>query len=220
MNIFDIVGPIMIGPSSSHTAGAARIGKVARTLLGKGKPVSADILLHGSFAKTYKGHGTDKALIGGILGMSPSDIRIRNSFEIAEEMELAVTFTPGEIDNAHPNTVLILLKDANGNSVSVQGASVGGGNILINKINDMEVEFTGQYTTLIVIHKDMPGMISDVTNIIARKGVNIGNFKLRRNQKGGEAVMIIEIDGEVDDSLNEQIKKFPNIIESTMLKPN
>lgn len=219
MNVFDIIGPVMIGPSSSHTAGAARIGKFARTILGE-KPVLAEILLSGSFAKTYKGHGTDKALIAGILGMTPDDPRIRTSPEIAEEEGLSVHFTPGEIEDAHPNTVLITLTGEEGKSISVQGASVGGGNILINQINGMVVDISGDSMALIVTHRDVPGMIADVTNILARRSVNICGFKLRRNEKGGIAVMVIEIDGDCGDDVNEIIKRFPNIIDSTMIRPN
>ena len=151
MNVFDIVGPVMIGPSSSHTAGAARIGLIARALLGA-PAVTADIRLHGSFAKTYRGHGTDKALVAGILGMKPDDARLRDSLTLAQKAGLAITIMPAALENAHPNTALITLTDAQGHTVSVQGASVGGGNILVTRVNGMAVEITGQYTTL-----DVPG---------------------------------------------------------------
>lgn len=218
MNVFDIIGPVMIGPSSSHTAGAARIGKISRTLLGD-EPACAHILFHGSFAKTYKGHGTDKAIVGGILGMLPDDERIRTSLELAPQLGLEVQFDTGEIDGAHPNTALVTLTGKNGGHVEVEGASVGGGNIIIHKINGTEVEFTGQNTTLIVSHQDIPGMIADVTNLLARRGVNICNFKLRRHEKGGIAVMVIETDDTVSDELNERIRRFPSIVESTLIRP-
>lgn len=217
MDAFDIIGPIMIGPSSSHTAGAVRIGKYAGSILGK-KAVKADIYFSGSFSKTYKGHGTDKAIIAGILGMETDDTRIRNSIEIATESGLDFQFHEVEIDGAHPNTALVVLVAEDGKKVSVQGASIGGGNIIITKINDTEVSISGKATTIIVHHRDVPGMISDVTNILARRGVNIGRFELRRSQKGGIAVMIIEIDGNVDDSVNEAISNFPNVTASTILK--
>lgn len=218
MNVFDIVGPIMIGPSSSHTAGAARIGLVARALLGA-QPVSAQIFLHGSFAKTYRGHGTDKALVAGILGMKPDDMRLRDSLTLAKEAGMSVTITPTTIENAHPNTALIVLTDAAGRTVRVQGASVGGGNILVTRVNEMAVEITGQDTTLIVLHRDAPGTIAAVTEEMGQHGVNICNFRLSRVQKGGMAVMTIEVDGSLDASVNAQIEKLPNVISSTLLAP-
>ena len=194
MNVFDILGPVMIGPSSSHTAGAARIGRITLALLGA-PAVKADIFLHGSFAKTYKGHGTDKALIAGIMGMSTDDSRIRRAPELAREQGLAVTITTGDIDGAHPNTARVALTDADGNRVSLLGSSIGGGNILVTEVNGMEVSITGQHTTLIVLHRDAPGTIAAVTEVMAEAGVNICNFRLSRQQKGGDAVMTIEIDG-------------------------
>ena len=219
MNVFDIVGPVMIGPSSSHTAGAVRIGRVARALLGC-EPASAQILLHGSFAKTYKGHGTDKALIAGIMGMATDDERIRFSPRLAEEAGLSVSILPTEIDGAHPNTALITLTDATGRTVSVQGASVGGGNILVTKVNGMEVYISGQYNTLIVLHQDTPGIIAAVTELLAESQVNICNFRLSRQKKGGVAVMTIEMDGGLDPALNGRIEALPHILSSTMLLAN
>lgn len=219
MNVFDIIGPVMIGPSSSHTAGAARIGYMAGKLLGS-PPVSAEITLHGSFAKTYRGHGTDKALIAGIMGMRPDDERIRRSPEPAKEAGIAVKISTDYIENAHPNTARILLTDRSGCQVSVQGASVGGGNILITRVNGMEVEITGQYPTLIVLHRDAPGTIAEVTNYLGDRGVNICNFRLSRESRGGTAVMTIEMDSNAAKALNEEIQTFPNIIGSTLLQPN
>ena len=205
MNVFDILGPVMIGPSSSHTAGAARIGRITLALLGA-PAVKADIFLHGSFAKTYKGHGTDKALIAGIMGMSTDDSRIRRAPELAREQGLAVTITTGDIDGAHPNTARVALTDADGNRVSLLGSSIGGGNILVTEVNGMEVSITGQHTTLIVLHRDAPGTIAAVTEVMAEAGVNICNFRLSRQQKGGDAVMTIEIDGSFGPELNQKIK--------------
>lgn len=218
MNVFDIVGPVMVGPSSSHTAGAARIGLVARALLG-GEPVRADILLHGSFAKTWRGHGTDKALVAGILGLAPQDERLRESLTLAEAAGLAVALREGELENAHPNTARITLTDAAGRTVSVQGASVGGGNILITRVNGMEVAVTGQYTALIVLHRDAPGTIAAVTEELGAHGVNICNFRLSRSEKGGAAVMTIEMDGSPEASLNDRVAGLPNVVSSTMLRP-
>ena len=217
LQVFDILGPIMIGPSSSHTAGAVRIGKYARSVLGK-TPVKAVIRFSGSFAKTYKGHGTDKAVIAGILGMDTEDSRIRNSMQIATEEGLDFTFIEEDIDGAHPNTAEITLTDADGRSALIQGASIGGGNIVINKINDTEVSISGKSDTLVIPHDDVPGMIAVVTNILAEKGVNVHGFSLGRDRKGGIAVMTIEIDGDIDESINEAIMECPNIHASTILK--
>ena len=217
MDVFDIIGPIMIGPSSSHTAGAARIGKYALNILGA-KPVKADIYFSGSFAKTYKGHGTDKAIVAGILGMDTDDPGIKYSFETAEHRGLEFAFHTGEIENAHPNTAFIVLTSESGKTVEVQGASVGGGNIVITKINGTEVEITGKFTTMIVLHRNIPGMISDVTRVLAQNGINIGKFDLRRNPRGGKGVMIIELDSDVPEYVNDEIKEMDNVIDSMLLK--
>jgi len=218
MNVFDIVGPIMVGPSSSHTAGAARLGLIARALLGS-PPVKAEILLHGSFAKTYRGHGTDKAIVAGVLGFQPDDIRLRDSLSIAQETGLSVTIGTIELDGAHPNTAQITLTNAAGRTVRVQGASIGGGNILVTEVNGLAVEISGQYTTLIVQHRDAPGTIAAVTEELSHRGVNICNFRLARRQKGGDAVMTIEMDGTPDTSLNDCVNGLPNVLSSTMLEP-
>ncbi len=219
MNVFDIIGPVMIGPSSSHTAGAVRIGFIAAALLGEA-PTQADILLHGSFAKTYKGHGTDKALIAGILGMQPDDARIRFSPQLAKEAGLAISLIPASIENAHPNTARITLRSASGKQISVQGASIGGGNINITQVNGLAVEISGQYVTFIVLHRDAPGTIAGVTELMAQRGTNICNFHLSREERGGVAVMTIEVDGRTDPAMNTALEKLPNVISSTMLIPN
>ncbi|MFQ7724916.1 MAG: L-serine ammonia-lyase, iron-sulfur-dependent subunit beta [Ruthenibacterium lactatiformans] len=216
MNVFDIVGPVMIGPSSSHTAGAARIGLIARALLGA-PAVTADIRLHGSFAKTYRGHGTDKALVAGILGMKPDDAR--RQFDACAEKPGWPSPSCRRFGKCTPNTALITLTDAQGHTVSVQGASVGGGNILVTRVNGMAVEITGQYTTLIVLHRDAPGTIAAVTEEMSRRGVNICNFRLSRAQKGGTAVMTIEVDGALEPDVNSCVEKLPNVLSSTMLAP-
>src|SRR5699024_8198195 len=143
--------------------------------------------LHGSFAKTYKGHGTDKAIIAGVMGMGPDDERIRRAPELAAAAGLEVSIETVELDGAHPNTARILLWDAAGRTVTVQGASVGGGNILIASVNGMEVQITGQCTSLIVLHRDAPGTIAAVTDVLAAHGANICNFRLARREKGGVA---------------------------------
>ena len=217
MNVFDIIGPIMIGPSSSHTAGAVRLGYVARKVLGE-TAVKAEIQLSGSFAQTYRGHGTDKALIAGILGMKSDDERIRTSLELAKEQGLEFSFREMSIPGAHPNTARIILTGESGVSVVVQGASVGGGNILVHDINGMEVSVTGQHNTLLILHHDKPGTIAAVTNFVAYSGVNIGNFRLARPRKGGEAVMTIEVDGELPENLISQLRILPNVINVVLIR--
>ena len=217
MDVFDIIGPVMIGPSSSHTAGACRIGKYARSILDE--PVKkADIYFSGSFAKTYQGHGTDKAIIAGLMGMDTDDLRIRNSLELAKQEGMEYAFYPTQIDDAHPNTALVKITGESGKTQEIEGASLGGGRISIRRINGTAVDITGDCTTLLVYHLDTPGMISVVTSILARNGVNIGKFELRRAVKGGEAVMVIEIDGEMDESINHTIANYPNVYQSILLK--
>lgn len=219
MNVFDIVGPVMIGPSSSHTAGAARIGKAARLLLGE-EPAAAGILFHGSFAKTYRGHGTDKAIIGGLLGFDPWDGRIRDSQTLAQKAGIQIQITTGTIDDAHPNTALITMTGKNGKSASLQGASVGGGNIQITRINGMDVNFSGQYPTLIVLHHDQPGVIAQVTAFVSQHRANIANFRLNRQEKGGLAIMTIEMDQTMDEASAEEIKAMPHVEDVILFKLN
>ena len=210
MNIFDIIGPVMIGPSSSHTAGAVRIGRVSLKILGE-QVAEADIGLTGSFAMTYKGHGTDKALIAGILDMKPDDDRIPNSLAIAEEQGLRYRFTRVRIANAHPNTASLRLTGVRGTVCTVQGASVGGGSILITKLNGMESVFNGEQNTLIIAHNDTPGVIASVASHLAVHGANIGNFRLSRPRKGELAIMTIEMDGGIEKAVVNELKSLPDI---------
>lgn len=211
MNIFDIIGPIMIGPSSSHTAGAARIGKTSATILAD-TPMQADIGLTGSFAQTCKGHGTDKALIGGILGFCPDDERIRNSMEIAGKQGLSFTFKNIHLPKAHPNTAVIHLAGKEGKECSIQGASVGGGAILISKVNGLDTFFTGEHETIIIPHRDEPGTIAAVTALVADSGINIGNFRLHRPGKGDEAMMTMEVDGAVKPDVVEKLCRLKHVV--------
>ena len=217
MNVFDIIGPVMIGPSSSHTAGAARLGSIAGEILGK-PAVRAEIGLCGSFAQTYRGHGTDKALIAGILGMKTDDPRIRTSLQIADEMGLEYHFSTISLPGAHPNTARITLYGADGSRISIVGASVGGGNILVSEINGMRAAVTSQCNTLVVLHQDKPGVIAAITNAMAESGLNIGNFQLSRPEKGGHAVMTIEVDGEIPDCLVETVRTLPNVINVVLIR--
>ena len=218
MNAFDIIGPVMIGPSSSHTAGAARIGRIARQLL-QDEPVAAQIVLYGSFAKTYKGHGTDKALIAGILGMEPDDARLRFSPQIAAGQGLDIQITTADLPDAHPNTAQLTLTGRSGAAVTVRGASVGGGNILIDTLDGMPVRISGQHPSLIVQHRDRPGVIAEVTDLLADRGVNICNFSLSRRQKGGVAVMTIEMDGGLDEALAARVRALPDVMLCVTLLP-
>lgn len=193
LDIFDILGPVMVGPSSSHTAGAVRIGNMVRALLGR-VPEEADIGLHGSFAETGQGHGTDRALVAGLLGMRPDNMDIPHSFEIAEERGMRVSFQKVQLRDAHPNTALLTVKDAEGKELMVQAASLGGGRIRVDKINGVDVNFTGDYNTLIVRHKDVAGELSRIANELTAGGVNIANMSLFRDRRGGDVLTVIETD--------------------------
>ena len=216
MDLFDILGPVMIGPSSSHTAGAARIGRAARHLLGE-EPVSARIGLFGSFQKTYQGHGTDRAILGGLLDMPVDDARLRASRELAREAGLAYEFYPVRLKNAHPNSVLIDLKGALGGSISVQAASVGGGNIRIQYLDGLEVGFSGARTTLVIQHKDEPGAIAHVSRLVAHDHLNIATMRVFRSEAGGRAVMAIELDEKPSDELMRLMRLLPLVERVTLL---
>lgn len=208
---FDIVGPIMIGPSSSHTAGAARLGRIAGIIAGEKEISKVKFFLHGSFAKTYRGHGTDKALVAGILGMDPWDERLKNSFEIAEEKGLKYEFIETDLGIEHPNTVKFVITKKDGSEVAVLGSSVGGGNINISEIDGQRVDFDGNYPTLIIKHKDVPGMISKVSTVISEAGINIAFLKVYRKSKGLTAAMIFETDEIISENIFNKIKDVGNI---------
>lgn len=210
MNIFDIIGPIMVGPSSSHTAGAARIAAVTRKLLGEDVK-HAVIKLHGSFANTYKGHGTDRAIIGGLLGYKVDDPAIRDSFKHASEAGLTYSFETADLGDVHPNTALIVAEGASGKKIEVMGCSVGGGRIIIKRIDNFHVEFKGNYFTLVIEHRDKPGLIAAVTTVLGQNSINIAEMRVYRSYRGGSAVMIIETDQEICKSLIEQMKKLPGV---------
>lgn len=211
MNIFDILGPVMVGPSSSHTAGAVRIGRITRKLLND-RPVKAEILLHGSFAATGKGHGTDRALVAGLLRMKPEDIRIPKSFEIAGKEGLAFTFENVSLKNAHPNTALIRVEGESGKKVSVQASSLGGGRIMVNKLDGVEVNFSGENPTLIVHNMDRPGCVADVASALSRKTVNIATMQLYRDKRDGHAVMIMETDQPVPEISLRWLEQLEGIV--------
>ncbi len=216
MTIFDIMGPVMIGPSSSHTAGAARLGRVARRLLGC-QPARARILLHGSFAATGVGHGTDKALIAGLLDFRPDDGRLPNAFSLAREAGMAVELGKVNLQGAHPNTVLLELTAPDGRTLTVRGASLGGGRVRIEAIDGLECTFSGDLPTLIIRNEDRPGQVHEVTAVLSRQAVNIATMQLYRDMRGGLAVMVIESDQAIGDAVVEELRALDGIVRVTYL---
>lgn len=214
MNLFDIIGPVMVGPSSSHTAGAVKIGYVARRLLGE-KIVEAEILLFGSFLATGKGHGTDSALVAGILGMRTDDERIPDSIDIAKDQGMRISFGKADLSDAHPNSVVMNLVGENGRQLSIVGESVGGSLINIAKIDGLDANFSGEFPTLIVHNLDQPGHVAEVTSMLAHKSVNIATMQLYRSNRGGEAVMVIECDQEIPAESIEWLKKLEGVTKVT-----
>lgn len=217
MSLFDILGPVMVGPSSSHTAGAVRIGYIARTLLGC-RPISADIALHGSFAATGKGHGTDRALVAGLLGMKPDDMRIPDSFRVAKEQELVFSFEEVQIPGAHPNTVLLFLRGENGKELEVQASSIGGGRIMINKIDGIDVNCSGELPTLIIHNLDQPGLVAKVTTRLSEKNINVATMQIFRDKRGGFAVMVIETDQPIFKKNLSYLENIDGVVKVTYFK--
>lgn len=216
MDLFDIVGPIMVGPSSSHTAGAVRMGYVAGKLLGE--PIKkAEILLYGSFLATGEGHGTKKAIVAGLLGMQPDDYEIADSFEIAQKRGIEIVFGEARLEDAHPNTAVIRLEGAGEKSIEVQVSSIGGSRINIDKIDGINTNFSGEHPTLIVHNLDQPGHVSEVTSMLAHKGVNIAYMQLYRSNRGGEAVMVVECDQEIPREGIEWLEKVEGVKKVTYL---
>lgn len=216
MNLFEVIGPVMVGPSSSHTAGAVKIGYVARKLLGE--PVqAAQINLYGSFLATGTGHGTQKALVAGLLGMQPDDMRIPNSFALAEREGLTVQFGEMTAKEAHPNTAQLLLTGKSGRKLEVVGQSIGGSRIMIAQIDGIDTNFSGDYPTLIVHNLDQPGHVSEVTAMLAHKGVNIAFMSLYRAARGGNAVMVIECDQEIPAEGLDWLRRAEGIVKVTYL---
>lgn len=199
-SMFDVIGPRMIGPSSSHTAGAARLSKVARKIGGE-EITQVTFYLHGSFAKTYKGHGTDRALVAGIQGMEPNDENLRNAMEIALDKGISFEFIEADLGEVHPNTVKIVMKSMSGKTTEVIGSSVGGGNIKIFGVNGLDVEFTGEYPTLLIRHIDKPGAIAKVSLILSEYDINIAFMRVFRQSKGKDAFMIIETDNQINEEV-------------------
>lgn len=219
MNIFDIVGPVMVGPSSSHTAGAVKIGNVCAKLMGE-KIKSAEIYLHGSFAKTGKGHGTDKALVAGLMGMNCDDINIPHSFYMANEQGFDFTINTIDLGDAHPNSVKIVMHGERGARVEAVAASLGGGRIEVCGLDGVAVSFSGECPTLIVHNVDQPGYITEVTSVLGKQGINIATMQLYRKNRGGEAVMVIECDDEISKETRKQLAALEGILKVSYYSPN
>lgn len=215
MGIFDIIGPVMIGPSSSHTAGAARIGRMVREILGD-EIVSATITLYGSFAKTGHGHGTDKALVAGLMGYAPDSGTIRDALSIAEERGISIRFNVSEEDMGHPNVAEIFATGKAGKSVTVVGRSLGGGRVKITSIGGYPVEITCEEYTLLTRHNDVPGIVADVASVLAEEKVNISHMRVFRKGKGREAVMVIHTDQKIPGAVIEKIQNKNQNISSVL----
>ena len=220
MNIFDIIGPVMIGPSSSHTAGAVRLGRVANKLIDHRDLERVEITLSGSFARTYKGHGTDRALLAGIMGYHSYSTEIRDALQIASARGISYTFLREDIKDAHPNTARIHFFLRDGGDGVVQGASVGGGNIRVDQVNGMQVDFNGESNTILIMHHDKPGVIAAVTQLMHFEyaDLNISGFRLSRESRGGNAIMTIEIDGQPPEGLIPAIREIPHVTNAILIR--
>lgn len=219
ISVFDVIGPNMVGPSSSHTAGAAVIGALAHKMLAP--PLTrVEFTLYGSFAKTYRGHGTDRALLGGVMGFSPEDLRIRDSFAIAQERGVEYRFSCNETETEiHPNTVDVRLENAGGQVMTIRGDSLGGGKVRITRINGVEVDFTGEYSAVIVVQQDRPGVVAHITKAISDRGVNIAFMRLFRDEKGQTAYTIVESDQRLPQDIARVLRENPNIHDVMLVQP-
>lgn len=218
LSIFDVIGPNMIGPSSSHTAGAVSISLLARKMFPE--PIKrVTFTLYGSFAKTYKGHGTDRALLGGILGFSTDDERIRDAFTLAKEMGVAYEYVVDDrTPTNHPNTADIAIVGINGYELSVRGESIGGGKVRIVRINQIDVEFTGEYSTLIVQQTDKPGVVAHITQCLSNDHVNIAFMRLFREDKGATAYTVVESDEWIPEKILDEIKSNKHVHELMLIQ--
>ena len=216
MRLFDVLGPVMIGPSSSHTAGAAKIGYTAQKLLGE-LPAEADIGLYGSCATTGKGHGTDRALVAGLLGLRPDDPRLPDSFALAQKAGMKFIIHPVELRAAHPNTTVLTLKSRSGRTLTLKAASVGGGRIRVTEIDGVPADFGGDSNTLIIHNEDTPGCIAEVTTCLAMRRINIASMQVFRASTGGSAVMVLECDSHIPRPLEQQLSVLPGIRKVTCL---
>lgn len=205
VSLLDIIGPVMVGPSSSHTAGACRLGLIARALIG-GMPETAKVELHGSFARTGTGHGTDRAITGGLLGYAPDDVRLRDALEAAPAQGMAITFSNTKLrGDHHPNTARITVS-RQGRSVVLVGSSIGAGRIVVTAIDGFAVEVTGAYSTLVVVATDVPGIVAMVAKALAEHQVNLATIRVSRRQKGGDAIHVYELDHVPDPAALDAIQ--------------
>lgn len=218
ISIFDVLGPVMIGPSSSHTAGAAKLSKAARMIAG-GKISHISFGLHGSFAQTYKGHGTDKALVAGALGLEADDEHLADSFELAREIGMGFDFYETELENVHENTVKMTLTMEDGHTTQITGSSIGGGQILITQIDGYDMEISLQLPTIVIMQYDRKGIVTEVSGIMSEHDINIANMKLIRREKGEIACCIIETDEIIPSEVEDSIQKSKNIIYSRIVNP-
>ena len=214
-SVFDIIGPVMIGPSSSHTAGAARIGRIARNLFRR-EPKWATISFYGSFAKTYKGHGTDVAIVGGILDYDTYDERIIESINVAKKKGIKIKFQEEDAITDHPNTARIRMGDDQG-EIELVGISIGGGKVEIIELNGFELKLSGHHPAILVVHDDRFGAIASVSNIIAKHQLNIGHMDVSRKEKGQMALMTIEVDQPIDEAVINELTSLPNITQVTRI---
>ena len=219
ISVFDVLGPNMIGPSSSHTAGACAIAYLAQKMK-SGVLQEVEFTLYGSFAKTCRGHGTDRALLGGIMGFATDDVRIRDSFEIAEERGITFRFIPDEKEtDIHPNTVDIRMVNDSGAVMTVRGESLGGGKVKIVRINQVQVDFTGEYNAVIIIQKDRPGVAAHITRILSDRNVNIAFMRLFRQSRGEKAYTIVESDNRLPEDITEKLLENPNVQDVMLIQP-
>ena len=218
ISVFDVIGPNMIGPSSSHTAGALRIALMARRII-EGRITKVTFILYGSFARTYQGHGTDRALLGGIMGFSTEDKRIKDSFRLADQKGIQYEFVPDTVTaGVYPNTVEIIATSEDGRKVDIVGESIGGGNARLVRINGIKVDISGQLQTLVIMQKDVPGVIAHVSQCCYEAGVNIAFLNMYRENKNETAFSVIQVDGDVSDKLVEAIRPQPNILQVNLIK--
>lgn len=216
ISLFEVIGPNMVGPSSSHTAGAVSMALLARKLF-PAEIKKVEFTLYGSFAKTYRGHGTDRALLGGIMGFETDDLRIRDSLSIAKERNLAYHFSIGQdTGEEHPNTADIDMTGVNGERLFVRGVSIGGGKVKIVRLNQIDVDFTGEYSTLIISQIDRPGVVAHITKVLSEREVNIAFMRLFREEKGAKAFTVVESDERIPDDVVEQIRENP-LVSDVML---
>ena len=218
MSAFEILGPVMVGPSSSHTAGALRCARVAASLM-EGEIEHVSFTLHSSFAHTYHGHGTDRALVAGVLGMDTDDERIRDAFQVARDAGLDYAFELAEDDpRVHPNTVDIFMRDNRGDTCTVRGESLGGGRVRVSRINGVDVDISGEYDTLFVAHRDTPGVLAGLTLLLSQHDINIAFMRTYRTERGGDAYTVFELDELPPSCVLDELRHNANIVTATYVQ--